>query len=581
MTIEMHADQIRSASGRHGRELPLCVDGWTGGFGVNHGATLAGASSDFDGVGTWRGQSSALDFGPLDQAAIARSMRRATAVVFDPHTRRIGVAAHGGNGAGDGDRHLLGVLAPLFPEWLGDRAFTEAHGLRFAYMGGAMARGIASTDLVIALAMLGGLGMYGAAGMSLADVEAAIVRMRAALGPRGLPWGCNLIHSPGEAGLEDALVDLYLRSDVRRIEASAFMALTPALVRYACTGLTEGPGGAVQRSRWIFAKVSREEVARLFLSPAPEAIVDALVARAALTVEEARLARRVPLAEQIIVEADSGGHTDNRPLGSLFAVVARLRDRLATEFGYARPIHIGAAGGLGTPEAVAAAFALGAAFVVLGSVHQAAVESGLGADARAMLAEAGPTDVAMTASADMFERGVNVQVLSRGTMMPVRGNQLYRLYRAHGAIEEIPAVERERLEKTIFRMPLTEVWAHTERFFAKRDPAQIERARRDPKHRMALIFRWYIGNSSRWPIVGEQDRRADYQIWCGPAMGAFNRWVADSFLERPENRHVQQIALNLLEGAACVTRGLQLRTYGLNVPGQALAYRPHLLELAD
>jgi PfaD family protein len=547
---------------------------------MSDGTTLVDASSEFDGVGTWRGKSSELDFGPLDQAAIAHSMRRATAIVFDPRMRRIGVAAHREQGGGDGDHQLLGLLAPLFPEWLGDRAFTEAHGLRFAYMGGSMARGIASTDLVIALATLGGLGMYGAAGMGLADVEAAIVRLHAALDSQGLPWGCNLIHSPGEAGLEDALVDLYLRAAVRRIEASAFMALTPAIVRYACTGLTKGPDGAVQRSRWIFAKVSREEVARLFLSPAPEAMLQALVAEGALTPEEASLARRLPLAEQIIVEADSGGHTDSRPLASLFAVVAGLRDQLATEFGYAMPIHIGAAGGLGTPEAVASAFALGAAFVVLGSVHQAAVESGLSADARSMLAEAGPVDVAMTASADMFEMGVNVQVLSRGTMMPLRGNQLYRLYRTHRSIEELPAVERERLEKTIFRMPLADVWARTERFFAERDPGQIERARRDPKHKMALIFRWYVGNSSRWPIVGEPDRRADYQIWCGPAMGAFNRWAAGSFLERPENRRVQQIALNLLEGAACVTRGHQLRTYGLNVPGQALAYRPHPLELA-
>ena len=47
---------------------------------------------------------------------------------------------------------LLGTLPPLYPEWLGERAFLEVHGLRFAYMGGSMARGIATTDLVIALA---------------------------------------------------------------------------------------------------------------------------------------------------------------------------------------------------------------------------------------------------------------------------------------------------------------------------------------------------------------------------------------------------------------------------------------------
>ena len=47
----------------------------------------------------------------------------------------------------------------------------------------------------------------------------------------------------------------------------------------------------------------------------------------------------------------------------------------------------------------------------------------------------------------------------------------------------------------------------------------------EAKHRMALVFRWYLGKSSRWAISGESARRADYQIWCGPAMGAFNAWV--------------------------------------------------------
>jgi hypothetical protein len=96
---------------------------------------------------------------------------------------------------------------------------------------------------------------------------------------------------------------------------------------------------------------------------------------------------------------------------------------------------------------------------------------------------------------------------------------------------------------------------------------------------MALIFRWYLGNSSRWPLVGEQDRRLDYQLWCGPAMGAFNRWVVGSFLEAPQERRVQQIALNLLEGAAVAARAQQLRTYGLNVPGAAFDYRPEPLRL--
>ena len=48
-------------------------------------------------------------------------------------------------------------------------------------------------------------------------------------------------------------------------------------------------------------------------------------------------------------------------------------------------------------------------------------------------------------------------------------------------------------------------------------------------------------------------------------MGAFNEWVKGSFLEPVESRTVVQIALNLLEGAAHVTRANQLRLAGVPV----------------
>jgi trans-AT polyketide synthase/acyltransferase/oxidoreductase domain-containing protein len=529
----------------------------------------------FGAIGEWRGDARDAAFGAVTSSLLKRSLREPVSIVHDSSRRLRGLAL-GRGAAGSAAFPQMGVLAPLYPEWLGDRRFLDIHAMRFAYVGGSMARGIASTDLAIALAEIGALGMFGAAGLRLAEVEAAIDRMSAALDPRGLPWGCNLIHSPGEPDLEEQLVDLYLRRNVRRVEASAFMRLSKAVVRYACTGLTEGPDGAPVRARHLFAKVSREEVAEPFLSPPPEAMLSALQAESALTAQEAALARRLPVADHVIVESDSGGHTDNRPLGALFPVIAGLRDRLVRQHGFAHAPHIGAAGGLGAPQSVAAAFAMGAAFVVIGSVHQAAVESGVSDDARAMLAQAGPADVGMTASADMFEMGVKVQVLTRGAMMAQRGNHLYQLYRAHASIDDIPASVRARLEADVFRMPIEEIWRRTEAFFSH-DPAQLSRAATDPKHRMALIFRWYLGNSSRWPITGDSDRRADYQLWCGPAMGAFNRWAAGSFLEAPGARTVQQIALNLMEGAAAVTRAHQLRTYGLDVSSEAFDYRPERL----
>lgn len=283
------------------------------------------------------------------------------------------------------------------------------------------------------------------------------------------------------------------------------------------------------------------------------------------------------MAEDITVEADSGGHTDNRPLSALLPTILGLRDEVTRRFGYTRPIRIGAAGGLGTPGAVAAAFTLGASYVLTGSVNQVAVESGISDDARNLLAQADIADVTMAPAADMFELGVRLQVLRRGTLFASRAALLYELYRDYESLDAIPEPQVARIEREVFRQPVERVWAETERFWRERDVGELVRAERDPKHRMALVFRWYLGNSSRWAIAGDTSRRTDYQLWCGPAMGAFNRWTAGSFLADPDNRSVVQIALNLLEGAAALTRVHQARTYGVPVPASAFDFRPRPL----
>ena len=168
--------------------------------------------------------------------------------------------------------------------------------------------------------------------------------------------------------------------------------------------------------------------------------------------------------------------------------------------------------------------------------------------------------------------------LSRsGTMFGVRAKKLHELYLAHSSIEDIPADERQRLEKNVLQKSLDQVWSDCESFFAKRDPKELTRAARDPKHKIALCFRWYLGQSSRWAIAGVPERRMDYQIWCGPAMGAFNTWTRGSFLAAPEARTVVQVGRNLMEGAAVVTRAQQLRSFGVPVPAEAFDYRPRPL----
>ncbi len=531
-------------------------------------------------LGVWRGDAPpAVSSSQLIHAA-AR-FRDAAHVVREPSGGRIGVATGGATSAAVGgngrpDWSWLATLPALYPEWLGDRSFNEVHATRFPYVTGAMANGIATSRMVIAIARAGGLGFFGAAGLSPGRVIAALDELETELGDR-LPWGSNLIHSPNEPDLERRVAELYVERGVRRVSASAYMKLTLPIVHYALTGVRRTADGEIHRQNFVFAKVSRPEVARRFLEPAPAKILDKLVADGRLTREEAEIGRHIPVAEDFTVESDSGGHTDNRPLGALFPVICTLRDEVVAARGYTRPIRVGAAGGLGTPSAVAAAFSLGAAYVLTGSVNQATVESGLDVGGRLLLAQAGVADVVMAPAADMFELGVEVQVLRRGTMFAIRAKRLHELYKAYPSLDALPESARERLERDILRATVGEAWRSTAEFWQQRDPREVEKADADPKHKMALVFRSYLGLSSRWAIVGDDDRRSDYQIWCGPAMGAFNAWTAGSFLADPEERTVVQVARNLLEGAAAVTRAQQLRSYGVPVPAAAFNYRPRPL----
>ena len=193
------------------------------------------------------------------------------------------------------------------------------------------------------------VGFFGAGGLGFPRVEAAVDELVSKLGDR-LPWGVNLIHSPNEPALENRVADLLLRKGVKHHLRLGLHGPDPgggALRRVrACTST---PTGRIARKHQVFAKISRGEVATRFMSPAPADMLRALVEQRLITHAEAELAARVPVAEDVTVEADSGGHTDNQSLVALFPTIMALRDELVAQHEFDRPIRVGAAGGLGTP----------------------------------------------------------------------------------------------------------------------------------------------------------------------------------------------------------------------------------------
>ncbi|RSM99142.1 [acyl-carrier-protein] S-malonyltransferase [Nonomuraea sp. WAC 01424] len=444
------------------------------------------------------------------------------------------------------------VETPAAPEpgiSLGSAEFRADYRVRHAYLAGSMFKGIASADLVIRMGRAGLMAFFGAGGLTTDEIGKALDTIENGLGPDGA-YGVNLLYGFDEEGLERETVDLLLRRDVRHVEAAAYPRITAPLVRYRYSGAHRDVAGRPVAVRHVLAKVSRPEVAAAFMRPAPPNILDRLVREGALTEAEARVAAELPVSGDVCVEADSAGHTDGRSPYALMPAILRLRDEEMAAHGYAKRIRVGASGGIGAPEAAAAAFVLGADFIVTGSVNQCTPEAGTSDAVKDLLAGLDVQNTAYAPAGDMFETGAQVQVARKGTLFPARAGKLYQLYRRHGSLEEIDERTRRTIQDKFFRRSFEEVWEETRAFLAARRPGELARAERDPKHRMALVFRWYFVHTIRLALRGEAGRQVDYQVHCGPAMGAFNRWVAGTELADWRARHVDVIADRLMEAAA-------------------------------
>lgn len=435
-------------------------------------------------------------------------------------------------------------------ESLGSKAFKKDYKIRYAYMTGSMYRGIASPELVIKMAKAGMLSFLGTGGMSLPEITQAINIIKKSL-DKDLSFGVNILFQPSEPWIEEEQVDLFLKENIRCAEASAYMqGLSLALIRYRLSGAKRNNDGSIVLKNKIIAKVSRPEVASVFMSPPPQELVQKLVEQNKITAIEAEIAEFVPVADDICVEADSGGHTDQGVAFVLLPAMIKLRNELVKNYQYKRNIRIGAAGGLGLPESVAAAFLMGADFIATGSINQCTVESGNSDQAKDMLQEMNIQDTEYAPAGDMFEIGAKVQVLKKGLFFPARANKLYEIYKQYESLDDIDAKIRQQIETRFMQKTFEDVYKDTEAYFLDRNPNVIKLAESNPKYKMGLVFKWYFVRANHLALSGSIEDKVDYQIQTGPALGAFNQLVKKTNLENWRNRHVDEIAFMLLNGAA-------------------------------
>ncbi|MCP5003501.1 MAG: PfaD family polyunsaturated fatty acid/polyketide biosynthesis protein, partial [Planctomycetes bacterium] len=377
--------------------------------------------------------------------------------------------------------------------------------------------------------------------------EESILSIQSQLEPNQ-PYGMCLISNIHNSAHEMKQVELFIQYQIPVIEVAAFATISLPLVYCRIKGLSQ-KGDQIWIPRHLIGKCSRLEVARLFLSPPPLNIVQELLQSQLISPEEAAVSQYIPMVDDLAIEADSGGHTDQGVAFSLVPAMISLRNQMAQKYQYQERILVGCGGGIGTPQAVVSAFQLGAEFIFTGSINQCTVESGAHPVVKDLLSTVSIHDLTLAPAGDMFELGAKVQVVKKETEFPKRANKLYQLFTQYASLDAISASIKKELETEYFKRSLDEVWKEISEYKQKKNPEQLQEAEENERLRIRLIFQWYFAHSTSVTLRGRLEEKDNFQIHCGPALGSFNQWVQGTRYEHWKNRHVDEITENLFTQA--------------------------------
>jgi trans-AT polyketide synthase/acyltransferase/oxidoreductase domain-containing protein len=423
---------------------------------------------------------------------------------------------------------------------LGSDAFKKDYGVAYAYVAGSMCHGISTKELIINMARAGFLSFIGTTGVSITQLEYIIQDIQAAINGQTC-FGLNIIGSR-QAAEEEQLITLMLKHQVRNLELSAYLEISEALVRFRASGLQQDRNGHIRVSNRIMTKVTHLEIAEMFMSPAPDYILKSLVQKQVITEDVAGWLERVPMADDICLQTDAGWECGTgNPQLLLPAAVTRCRE-LQQQYNYNKPVRIGLGGGIGTPYAAAAAFLSGADFILTGSVNQCTKEAGTSETVKALLAQLDVHDTGYVSFIDRFNLEGKEQVVKKGIFFPARANKLFQLYQQFSSPELLDAATRKQLEEKYFKKPLEQVFRDIEN--------EVNVAAASHGQQMQSLVKWYAEQGFTRAMEGNSAHRTDYKIFCSPAMGAFNRWVKGTPLEKWENREVAVIARLIMQDTA-------------------------------
>ncbi|MEN8907794.1 MAG: hypothetical protein ABF289_17730 [Clostridiales bacterium] len=439
-----------------------------------------------------------------------------------------------------------GIIPKLLPEDLGSSRFLHRFGLKYAYVAGAMYNAISSKEMIIELAKNGYLGIYGTKDVEFDQIENDIVKIKSIIPER--IFGCNIVHNVIEEQFEMKLIKMLLKYKINILEVSSFVNITLPLAYYRIVGIKERIEGGFVIGNKIMVKVSRVEIAKNFLKPAPEKIIRELINMSLINERQAKIAKEIPMADAITLEDNENNITQS------FSYLVDQRDELYKNSNTKYDVFLGLTGGIGSPVIALNMFNNGADYIVTGTINQCTVESGISDKAKNSLSSCDISDVISLHFNGDFNINKKINVLKKGTLFPMRVNKLYNIYNKYKNLKNVDSSDIDKIESQIFKKSIREILNEVEIYFKKNDPNQLN------NDRLYLLIKWYLIISAKLSLEGTSNRELDYQILCSNAMGIFNYWVKGSYLENHQNRYVADIAEHMLKGTAYLQR-LKLFNY--------------------
>lgn len=451
---------------------------------------------------------------------------------------------------------------------LGSASFKKRYGLDYAYLIGGMFKGISSAAMVIEAARSGMLAFYGARDVPLKILKQQLGEIKAGV-PGGRCFGVSLFHNPFDIRAEEQIIDLLISEDIRCISLSGCFDVFPHILRYRIAGLYRDKEGVIKNRHKVIVKISHPAIMELFLQPPSEKQIRELLDRQLITAEQAGLARNIGggirggiregigegmgigIADDFCVTGEAAARTGQESGFTLLPALKRIKEKVCPAYPGAREVHIGYAGGIGTPEAAMTAFLLGADFILTGTINQCTLEARTGGTAKRLLQNAGVQDTGPAPSFELFETGGRIRVLKKGSFYASRSLFFAGLYSRFNSLEKIDGKTVTKLEKDYFFKSLSEVdglirekYHHNPEVLAKMDGK--------PGFKMAMFFRYYYNYCAGLAINDNQENILNYQIFCSPAMGSCNRWLTERGLESWEKRSAHKIGKMLMDETAAL-----------------------------